>query len=400
MDFNKLIARVKAILLTPKTEWPVIASEPATVGDLYRNYIAVLAALPAIFGLLLAVSWGLGRSILSVIVQYAATLGMVYVMALVVEALAPTFGGQKDRIQALKVVAYSLTAGWVASVGLLIPLLGTLIALAGVIYGIYLLYLGLPHTTKCPEDKAGGYTLVVIVIGLVLGAVLFGIVGRAMYGGGSMYGASRYDSGPQFDKDSSLGKMEQWSKNMEQAAKDMEAAEKSGNQEAQAAAMKTMMGAALGGGTVESLAPDRLKAFIPESLAGLPRTEFSAERNNAMGMQISEANATFANQGGASLRLEITDTGTAKGLLGLAAWAGMEGEKQSSNGYEKTYRENGRLVHEEWRGDHGEYTVILGDRFTVSVRGSADRIGQLEDAVEDIDLDGLEDLKSEGVKPQ
>lgn len=41
MDFNKLIARVKAILFTPKTEWPVIAGEPATIADLYKNYILI-----------------------------------------------------------------------------------------------------------------------------------------------------------------------------------------------------------------------------------------------------------------------------------------------------------------------------------------------------------------------
>ena len=48
MDFNRLIERVKAILLTPKTEWPVIAGEPAATADLYKNYIILLAAIPAV----------------------------------------------------------------------------------------------------------------------------------------------------------------------------------------------------------------------------------------------------------------------------------------------------------------------------------------------------------------
>ena len=50
MDFAKLMARVKAILITPKTEWPVIAAEPETVAGLYKNYILILAAIPAVFG--------------------------------------------------------------------------------------------------------------------------------------------------------------------------------------------------------------------------------------------------------------------------------------------------------------------------------------------------------------
>ena len=72
-----------------------------------------------------------------------------------------------------------------------------------------------------------------------------------------------------FDKDSTVGKLEQYAKQVEDASKKMEAAQKSGDQDAQAEAMKTMMGAALGGGDVEALAPDRLKPFLPESLGGL-----------------------------------------------------------------------------------------------------------------------------------
>lgn len=401
MDFNKLLARVKAILLTPKTEWPVIAGEPATIGDLYKNYILILAAIPAVIGLLLALSWGFGQSVISVIVQYAATLAMVYIMALIVEALAPTFGGQKDRVQALKVVGYSLTAGWVASIGTLIPLFGVLVALAGLVYGIYLLYLGLPHTMKCPTEKAAGYTAVVIVAGIVVGLVVFGILGRLTgYGTmpGSSFSISGNDDDVTFDRDSPLGKLEEYGKKMEQAGKQMEAAEKSGDSNAQAEAMKALMGAALGGGQVEALSPDQLKPFIPGSVAGLPRTEVSAERNNAMGMQISEARAIYANEDGRSVRLEITDTASAKGLLGLAGWAGVEGEKQTDNGYEKTYREGGRLVHEEWNGSNGGYTVVLGDRFTVTVNGYADSIDELKTALSDVDLSGLEALKDEGVK--
>ena len=48
MDFSRLLARVKSILLTPKTEWPVIAAEPATTVGIYTSYVLLLAALGAI----------------------------------------------------------------------------------------------------------------------------------------------------------------------------------------------------------------------------------------------------------------------------------------------------------------------------------------------------------------
>jgi hypothetical protein len=180
----------------------------------------------------------------------------------------------------------------------------------------------------------------------------------------------------------------------------MEAAQKSGDQQAQAEAMKTMMGAALGGGDIEALAPDRLKPFLPETLGGMTRSTFSTQRNSAMGMQMTEAKATYMGEDGRSLDLQITDTGTAKGLLALAGWAGIEGENETSTGYEKTYHDDGRLVHEQWdrSSSRGEYGVVLGERFTVKIEGQADSIDDLKAALADLDLDALEAMKGEGVK--
>ena len=415
MDLNKIIARVKAILMTPKTEWPVIDNEPATVAELYSNYIVILAAIPAVCGFikmsLLGISVpfagtiriGIGAGVSSMIITYVLSLVSVYVMALIVDALAPSFDAQKNQVQAMKTVAYSYTASWVAGFGQILPFLGFIIALAGGIYSIYLLYLGVQYTMKCPQPKAVGYTavsiIVAVVLSIVVGMVAGGVTGMGAAMSGGAFSTSRNDSDVTFDKDSPLGKLQEYGKSMEKAGKQMEAAQKSGDQDAQAAAFKSMMGAALGGGdVVESLPPDRLKPFIPDSVAGLPRTSFSAERNNAMGMQISEANGTFTDGSGKSVELQITDAGTAKGLLGFAAWAGLEGEKQSDSGFEKTYRENGRLIHEEWHGKSGEFTVVVGDRFTVSAKGTGDSIDDLKRVVGDLDLGALEDLKGEGVK--
>ena len=152
MDLNKLIARVKGILLTPKTEWPVIAGESTTVADLYKGYIMWLAAIPPIFAFLVAVRFFAGLALSQLIVTYALGLAMVFVVALIVDALAPSFGGTKDRVQALKTVAYAYTASWIAGIAAILPFISLLIMLVAGIYGIYLLYLGLPHTMKCPQD--------------------------------------------------------------------------------------------------------------------------------------------------------------------------------------------------------------------------------------------------------
>ena len=97
--------------------------------------------------------------------------------------------------------------------------------------------------------------------------------------------------------------------------------------------------------------------------------------------------------------MQITDTGSAKGLLALAGWAGIEGENETATGYEKTYHEDGRLIHEQWdrSSSHGEYAVVLGDRFTVKLEGQADSIDDLKAALADLDLAALEAMKGEGV---
>ena len=182
-----LIDRVKRILLTPKEEWPVIDAEQASVGSLYRGYILPLAAIGpvasiigwSVFGMKIPfvgsyrvpISIGVRNAVLT----YVLGLIGVFVLGLIIDALAPTFGGQKNQIQGLKVAAYSYTAAWVAGVFSLIPtlaLLGVLVSL----YSLYLLYLGLPVLMKSPQEKAVGYTVVVCVVAIVLAVVIGAIV--------------------------------------------------------------------------------------------------------------------------------------------------------------------------------------------------------------------------------
>lgn len=190
MDINKLIERVKNILLTPKTEWPVIAQEQTDVAKLFTGYIMILAAIPAVTNFLVYTMRGsLVAGLVALIVGYALSLGVTFLMSIIVDALAPTFGGEKNQVQALKTVAYANTAGWVGGIFGIIPILGWLVALAAVIYGYVLLYFGLPHTMKSPPEKAGGYFAVVLIIGFVLSFIVGLIVGGialAMLGGAAM----------------------------------------------------------------------------------------------------------------------------------------------------------------------------------------------------------------------
>lgn len=392
MKASNLFERVKAILLTPRTEWPVIASEPDTVGGIYTGYIMILAAIPALQVLLSGRYLGI-YILPTVITTYVLSLAGTFLVALIVESLAPTFGGQKDRVQALKVVAYSYTASWVAAIIGIVPGLGLLAALAGLIYGLYLLNLGLPVTMKCPADRSLGYTVVTviaaIVVSVILGVVVRSVGGFGTFGGGSLTGMLRPHAA------------DDYARRMDEASKQLESAQKSGDAAAKANALGQFMGAAFGsGGKVESLAPDQIKTFLPEELAGLKRTQQSAERNGAVGVQISRAAATYSDGANRTLQLEIVDAGSLKGLVGFASgWAGVEQERQTDSGYEKTFKSGGQLVHEQWNNNtrSGEYSTFIADRFSVKVTGQAPDISDLRNVAASINTSGLAALKNSGV---
>jgi hypothetical protein len=180
-----LIDRVKKILLVPKTEWMVISGETPTVQSLFSGYILILAALGPIAMALRGGMFGPGLGI--ALVSYAIGLVMVYLMAWIVDLLAPTFGGENDFIRSLQLVAYSYTAAWVAGIFHLIPVVGSILALLAVIYTFYTFHLGVPILKKCPPNKATAYTIVVVLCGMALGFALSYVL-FAMVIGGSVTG--------------------------------------------------------------------------------------------------------------------------------------------------------------------------------------------------------------------
>ncbi len=197
MDFAKLIERAKGIVLSPRTEWEKIAAETTDVKSLYTGYAMILAAIPAVCGLLGSTLIGVSMPVIGtfrtpiaialvqMVLGYVLGLVVIYVVSLIVNALAPTFDGQKDPIQALKVVVYASTPVWLAGIFSLIPLLGVLSIIAA-LYGLYLLYIGLTPLMKNPQEKSIGYTALIIVCYVVLAVIVFAVIGGIAGGGMAM----------------------------------------------------------------------------------------------------------------------------------------------------------------------------------------------------------------------
>jgi hypothetical protein len=190
-----IVQRVKDILLKPTDTWAEIKTEQATIKELYTSYAALLAVIPPLasfigmsllgfsilaFSYRIPLGWGISHAIVS----YVLSLVGLYVVALIIDALAPSFGSQKNQVKAMKVAVFSWTPAWIAGILTLIPVLSPLAMLLS-LYSLYLFYLGLPILMETPKDKTMGYFIVTILVSIVV-FILISVISNALFGFGRM----------------------------------------------------------------------------------------------------------------------------------------------------------------------------------------------------------------------
>jgi hypothetical protein len=377
-----IVERVKSILLRPAATWEVIDAEPATVGGIFKGYVVPLALIPVVAGLIGGVVFGYGLfgvnykpPILGAVVSAAVTYGLsllgVYLLALIIDGLAPTFGGQKSQVQAFKVAAYASTASWVAGIFQIYPPLMWLSLLG--LYSLYLLYRGLPPLMKTPEEKALPYTAVVIVVAIVI-AIVVGIIAQPIrnLGAGAGYAGAAAGAGTISvgGKSVDMAELEAQSKRIEEAARQLESGE-----------------------GPEAVQPDVLKAYLPDSVAGYARTEVTTGSGGAAGVTGSQAEGVYT-KGEARIRLSVTDLGAAGALAGLANAFNVESSSERDGKYEKVGKVDGRMTQESYdsAAGHGQYSVLIGERFMVSAEGEGASMADLKAAVAAIPSARLEGL--------
>ena len=197
-----IVARAKAITLNPAATWPVIEAETHDAKSLYVPYLLILAAIPAIctfigmsiigiggFGFSMRIPFGSGLAMM--VTTYILSLVMTYGMGWLISALAPTFGGQNNMIQGLKIAVFGATPMMLAGVFNILPAL-SIVGLLAALYSLYVMYLGLPILMKNPKDKTITYMVVVVIASIIAGVVL-GMISRAFTP--SMGGMGRYGGG-------------------------------------------------------------------------------------------------------------------------------------------------------------------------------------------------------------
>lgn len=174
------VSRARAVLFEPRATFKEVDSEFTKPGAIWGRYILPLALIGPLAGAAgrfifgnrvagrsLADSLSLSGAVTWFVIALVLQLVAVFALTQIVSLLAPGFGGQKNDVQALKVAAYSSTPMWLAGIFNLhgrFLIVGIIISL----YSLYLLYLGLPTLMKVPQDRAMGYTAVVIIAAIVI----------------------------------------------------------------------------------------------------------------------------------------------------------------------------------------------------------------------------------------
>ena len=419
-----IVARIKGILLTPKTEWPVIEQEPTTTAELYTGYVMLLAAFTAVLSLVRSsvigvhVPFGdnvrlpLTTGLMSAVVAFVMGLIGLFVVGVIINVLAPTFGGQKDQRQALKTAAYAFTPGWLSAVFYLLPSMGTLLQFLAGLYGIYLLYLGLPVLMRSRPDKAVGYTATVVISTIILFMVIGAVMAGLGVGFGRMAGLGPTVESREIQREQAaaqtanaignmLGTDEKGKAGLGSAISNMmKAGEEAERQQRAAAANAANAAASAAGGAAAaagaagasameassagtagagSATPDApnigaattglvaavggalggskrvaavdfhsLEALLPPSLPGMNRVNAEGSDQTALGVKTSTAVGNYQDGKGGHVQVKITDVSAVSGLMDIAN--GMVGatHSESSTGYEKDVTVSGRSVHEKY----------------------------------------------------
>lgn len=456
-----LLQRIKNIVLSPKTEWPLIATEPTSIAELYSRYVMPLAAFAALMSLvrlsLIGVNVPFGGTVrtpiagglLYAVLTFGFGLLFLFLVGLIINGLAPTFSGVRDQRQALKVAAYSFTPAWLSTLLGLSPILATLLQFLAGLYGIYVLYLGLPVLMRSPREKAFGYTAAVVVCTILLG-ILLGVVGAAFgYFGHTraLVGANPTDQAAAQDRGAAavgniiggaLGTDEKGKAGLTAALSNLvKVGEQNGQPSAQASAnpaatsadaatpsnsaaasnaadnaqnplsaaggLVTALGGALGGNhRVDVVDFKTLTAMLPPSLPGMKRTEAQGENQGAIGVRTSSAHGSYQSDNGSSVHIEISDMSGVSGLMDMAGALVQNTTSQSDSGFERDQNIGGRSVHEKFdtKAKKGEASVMLAKRFQVVVSGEGIDMQTLEQALGQVDLARLEAMKDQGSQPK
>ena len=387
-----LIQRATDILLKPEKTWPSLEQEPATSASILKSYLVFLAVIPALAGApgdrMVELSlFGLQHRFsfiadcLNILAGYGITLALVFVTAYVVDSLAPTFGGVRSKINALKLVAYGATAAFLGAFFFFSPVL-FLVGVPAALYSFYLMYLGLPTLMKCSPEEAVTYLAVtscyvaLIIAAAIVAAVLLGRAGDAVL-------------------DRLVPHVKSWQPTSPTGKKSQVEAKAAGtNSSATTPALPVELKPMTGSADTLPLPAEILKAQLPNRVIHLPMTSVEAESGQGAGIPRSSAKASYVD-GDRRVDLSITDMGMLGGVVAATGWAKATLDRQTPGMIERIYTDGPRRVREIFRRERlvGEIGILLANGVMVEVKGQGVDLKSLHMALNSVKLADIEAMQ-------
>jgi len=175
------------MLTQPKQEWEAVSTEFSNVPAIFRGYVVPVSLVGPVAALVGTVLFGergtlfgmvetsVGTAVQDAVAHYALGLASVWVLAVALDLLTPTFGGSANRVQAFKVVAYGSTPAWVCGILGLVPRLAPY-GLLGMLWTLVLIAWGAPALMKVqPKERANAFGLVAAAATAIVGLVFEGL---------------------------------------------------------------------------------------------------------------------------------------------------------------------------------------------------------------------------------
>ena len=397
------------MLVRPQATWQQVSQESMTMGNIYRQYLVFLAAIPALssfVGLSLVGTGAFGvrfrqpllEGLAQMALSYVLGLVMVWVMAWIANALAPRFGGEKNLLNAFKLIAFGATAAMLGGLFSIMPALALLGVIAA-LYTVYLIYLGVPVMMKVASEKAVAYTAVLIVCGIVV-SILVSLGSALFSGNGKTQALASSDKTAKSEKTAKSGHIDIRipgtdirldTAQMEAAGRALESAQAKGDTDAAGQAMRQVLGAVLGGQGQAAMTLAQLRSFMPEQIGEFKRAALDVRSEGAMGVTIPSVTAQFAGNT-SQLEIRIQDFGHLPAIaFSKAAWARNTIEREDAQEVERVYQKDGMRIKElhAKNGDSAQIHYLLPNHVLVELNGQSADMEAVRKAADQIDLKAL-----------
>lgn len=178
-----LFEKIRDLVFKPKQTWEAIDKISLTQKQLIGGYLLPLAAIPTIafflgysvFGVRIPFS-GVYRmvwlqSLITALVGYFVAVFSAVIIANIISQMATWFQSAPDLNKGYKLVVFSYAPFWIAGILYIIPTLSVIVLIAG-LYGLYLLFLGIPIVMDVPENRVKIYGVASLVVALIVYIIL------------------------------------------------------------------------------------------------------------------------------------------------------------------------------------------------------------------------------------